>query len=122
MRSPSAGVWRDYLSLGLVIVLFMVLPEAGRWFNRLYLTYRNPKAFRADREKEISVDIELDGIQVVGDPNKEDWSHFSNYTESPNAFILYRSNTIETILPKRAFSPDSLSSCRQILEANIETL
>jgi hypothetical protein len=121
MRSPGASVWRDYLSLGLVIVLLMFLPQAVRWLNKLYLRYANTRASRADTEKEISVDIEEGGIQVVGVPSKQEWSYFSNYSESAQAFILYRSNAIEAILPKRAFSRDSLSSCRQILEANIVT-
>jgi hypothetical protein len=119
MRSPVASVRHDYLSLGLVIVVLMFLPQAVRWLTKLYLRYANTKASRPDTGKEISVDIEVDGIQVVGVPSKQEWSHFSNYSESTHAFILYRSNTIEAILPKRAFSRDSLSSCRQILEANI---
>jgi hypothetical protein len=119
MRSASASVWRDYLSLGLVIVLLVFLPQAVRWLNKLYLRYANTRASRADTGKKISVDIEENGIQVVGVPNKQEWSYFSNYSESAQAFILYRSNTIEAILPKRAFDHASLSSCRQILKANI---
>ena len=121
MRSPDASVWRAYLSLALMIVLLMFLPQAVRWLTKLYLRYANTKAARADTGKEISIDIEEDGIQVVGVPNKQEWSYFSNYSESAHAFILYRSSTIEAILPKLAFSRDSLSGCRQILKANIVT-
>jgi hypothetical protein len=51
--------------------------------------------------------------------NKQEWPCFSSYSESAHAFILYRSNTIEAIFPKRAFNPDNLNSFRQILKANI---
>jgi hypothetical protein len=119
MRSAGASVWRDYLSVGLVIVLVVFIPQTVRWLNKLYLRYIDTSASATDTEKEISVDIEENGIQVVGVPNKQEWSYFSNYSESAHAFILYRSNAIEAILPKRAFDRDSLSSCRQILKANI---
>ena len=119
MRLAAASVWRNYLSLGLMIVLLAFLPEAVRWLNKRYLKYADTRATSADRAKEISVDIEEDGIQMVGVPNKQEWSYFSNYSESAHAFILYRSSTIEAILPKRAFSRDSLSNCREIFKANI---
>lgn len=119
MRSTTGSIERSYLSSGAVLLLFVVLPEAVRWIHKLYLRHTTTKAFKATAEKEISVDIQEHGIQVVGVPNRQEWSYFSNYSESTQSFILYRSNTIEAIFPKRAFNDDSLSSFRQILKANI---
>jgi hypothetical protein len=119
LRSAAVSIERNYLSLGAMVVLLVVLPEAVRWLNKLYLRYANTKASNPEAGKEISVDIQQHGIQVVGVPDRQEWSYFSNYSESAHAFILFRSNTIEAILPKRAFNRDSLSSFRQILKANI---
>jgi hypothetical protein len=105
--------------VGLGIVSLVFLPEVVGWLNKLYFKYANTRAFHAGPGKEFSVDIQEDGIQAVGVPNKQEWLYFSNYSESAHAFILYRSNTIEAILPKCAFNPDSLNSFRQILKANI---
>jgi hypothetical protein len=90
MRSAAASVWRNYLSLGSMIVLLAFLPEAVRWFNKRYLRYEDTRATGAGTTKEMSVDLEEDGIQVVGVPNKQEWSYFCSFSESAHAFILYR--------------------------------
>jgi YcxB-like protein len=100
-------------------VSLVFLPEVVGWLNKLHFKYANTRAFHAGPGKEFSVDIQEDGIQAVGVPNKQEWSYFSSYSESAQAFILYRSIPSKLFLPKCAFNPDSLNSFRQILKANI---
>jgi YcxB-like protein len=121
-RSPFASASREYVALGLMIVLVVFGTEAFLWLDRCYHRYTIRRAASTLPSKETIVDIEADGIQTAGAADKDAWSSFSNFCESEHTFILYRGNAIVAILPKRAFDGAGLSSCREILKANVAPL
>jgi len=114
MRQASTRV-RDF---SIAAVVLASIPALG-WLQRLSFKDAHRRAVDAGSEKEFSVDVYEDGIQVVGTANKQEWPYFSTYAELAGAFILYRLNTIEAILPKRAFDLDGVNNFRKLLKANI---
>jgi hypothetical protein len=77
---------------------------------------------RGGGDKQNEVEITEDGIQNLNSQDKQPWSYFSRYSESPNDFILYRANMIYAIFPKRAFDNAGLEFFRRILKARLSQL
>jgi hypothetical protein len=69
--------------------------------------------------KEVSVEISDEGIQSADSASRDEWSHFSKYSESKNAFIVYKGDCIYVILPKRAFDIDGVDRFRMLIEAKL---
>jgi len=103
LRSAAVSIERNYLSLGAMVVLLVVLPEAVRRLNKLYLRYANTKASNPEAGKEISVDIQQHEIQVVGVPDRQEWSYFSNYQNPPMRSFFFGQ------IPSKQFFPNGPS-------------
>jgi hypothetical protein len=92
----------------------------ARWIDKLRFrnSYRKG-AIPGVGSKEFTVDISEEGVQGPEAQTKEKWSHFSKYSESDNAFILYQGNSIHAIFPKRAFDVDRMDRLRQLLRTKL---
>ena len=113
----NAQVGHAWLLLATFVVVIYLL---FRWIDKL----RFRKAYQRGSEggfdrNELIVDISEDGIKSSEASNIEEWSYFSKYSESNNAFILYRANSIHAIFPKRAFDVDGMDSFRRLLQAKL---
>ncbi len=105
----------------LMVAFAVVVYLLARWIDKLRFrnSYRKGAAPGLDG-KELTVDISEEGVQGPEAQNKEEWLHFSKYSESDKAFILYRANSIHAIFPKRAFDVDGMNSFRQLLRTKLE--
>jgi hypothetical protein len=118
MRAPNAQSTRSYVGLGLLLVVLVAMVLASRWLEKF--SFRNAsRDAEVNPCKECSVDISEDGIQTTDQAQRDDWSHFSKYSESARSFILYQGSSVCAILPKRAFRPDSIDRFRHILKKTL---
>jgi hypothetical protein len=72
--------------------------------------------------KEFTVEISEEGLQYDGSAIREEWSKFSKYSESGNAFILYQADSIHAIFPKRAFDITGVSTFRRLVQSKLARL
>jgi hypothetical protein len=49
----------------------------------------------------------------------EPWSSFTRYSETSNDFVLFRSGSIEAIIPKRALELSGIEAVRSLLSAHL---
>lgn len=118
IRGLNVQVGHKYLSLGLFLIVFFGIFPASRWIEKL-LFRRALKKTGDKSTNEYVVDISENGIRFLDQPQEDDRSHFSKYSESPSSFILYQEDSICAILPKRAFNPEGIDSFREILSAKL---
>jgi hypothetical protein len=81
------------------------------------------RRFRKDRrfQHDFTTDILEDGIHVVT-PTAESqmkWENFVRFLESSDIFMLFHSDLIFNILPKRAFAAGEVDSFRELLRRKI---
>jgi len=65
----------------------------------------------------ISTDISEDGILITM-PTAESrmkWDNFVRFLESDDIFVLFHSDLIFNILPKRAFTTDEVDRFRELI-------
>lgn len=118
----SRGVHSEpvYAVFGFLLVLFVVLDRLAVWLGKVF--FMRACARKADSlDKEFIVNISESGISKPDSLTSEDWSSFSKHKESANDFVLYRSNLIYVILPKRAFALDDLDTFRRLLKTKLAT-
>lgn len=82
--------------------------------------YSRKKTFEKDQrlQQEITAQISEDGIHFVT-PNSDartNWGLFVRYLESDRIFVLYQSNQIMNVLPKRFFGPYEVEQFHQLLQ------
>lgn len=70
-----------------------------------YLIYRNWKSNPSIREP-VNIEVTEEGIDFEGATFKSaiKWQIYTNFLESKNLFMLYQSNNLFNMIPKRAFS------------------
>ncbi len=87
--------------------------------------YSWKKTFEKDRrfQQEITGEISEDGIHFVT-PNSDartNWGLFVRYLESDKIFVLYQSNQIMNVLPKRFFGPGEAVQFHQLLQQKVSS-
>ena len=85
-----------------------------RYFRR---SYRKDRRFQHD----FTTDISEDGIHIAM-PTAEaqlKWGNFIRFLESDDIFMLFHSDLIFNILPKRAFAADEIDQFRELLRRKI---
>ena len=98
------------------VVIYMLF----RWIDKLRFRNAYQRASEGDFDgNEVIVDISEEGIQNPKTSSREEWSYFSKYSESDNAFVLYRANSVHAICPKRAFDADGMNSFRRLLQVKL---
>lgn len=121
----SAGVvvaWAlrlvETLYLLLAFGLLIAIPGID-WLHEFSLRRVFTKAALNGEHKEIALNISGEGLEEQSSGAKADWKHFSEYSESPRVFVLYRKDTIEAIFPKSAFDAGGLLAFQELLRANL---
>ena len=93
---------------------------AAIWILPQYLWRRN---FNKDPQlqQEVTAEISDKGIHLIG-PNSDShiaWAAFRRYLESDTIFMLYQTNQIINILPKRFFEPSEAQHFHDLLAAKL---
>jgi hypothetical protein len=111
-------------SLALLVIGFLIgfyLLYCGhfavrRYFRRLY---RNNPHYKHG----FTADISEDGIHIVTatDDSQSKWGSFVRFLESDKIFMLFHSEWIFIVFPKRAFAPGEVEQFRELLRFNIPT-
>ena len=81
-----------------------------RYFRR---SYQNDRRFQHD----FTTDMSEDGILITM-PTAESrmkWDNFVRFLESDDIFVLFHSDLIFNILPKRAFTTDEVDRFRELI-------
>ena len=83
------------------------------------------ETFEKDRrfQQEITAEISEDGIHFVT-PNSDartNWGLFVRYLESDKIFVLYQSNQIMNLLPKRSFGSGEVEQFHQLLQQKVSS-
>ena len=69
----------------------------------------------------LSVEVSDQGLQFQGPTSSSHagWSHFRQFFEDKNSFVLYQHSQIFNLIPKRCLTPDQIASLRGYLDRNI---
>jgi hypothetical protein len=119
MREPNVPGGHPIIALVCLLVILLGSIPTFSWLERRSFKNSDNKGAASYPDRELTIEISETGIETVNSVHRDEWSRFSKYSESDNAFILYRDNTIYSILPKRAFDSEGISSFRRILEAKL---
>jgi hypothetical protein len=116
IRTGNTRVGHVYLALALLLVVALPL---AKWLSKR--SFKNPYERGATKrsDNELTVEISEDGIQGSDSTNREEWLHFSKYSESNDAFILYQVDSVHVILPKRSFDINGLDSFRRLIKGKL---
>jgi YcxB-like protein len=119
------GVWigtrktqNGYVYVLLSLLLLGSLALAN-WLKRRSFKKAYVRGAVSTAPKDFTAEISEDGIQLDGSASREEWSHFSKYSESINAFILYQADSIYAIFPKRSFDTNAMNTFRRLVQAKL---
>jgi YcxB-like protein len=112
----EAAIWFNFLIS--TIVLLSDLPKANplRFWSIPRLWKRSPQM-----QQPINLSISETGInfQIQGFQDFKQWQYYKHFRETKNMFLLYYSESLYYILPKRAFSgQEQMSQFRDVLSQN----
>jgi YcxB-like protein len=113
-RNTRAG----HIDLVLALLVLVSLPLAG-WLSKLSFKKAYRRGATNGANEKFTLEISEEGIQSADSTNREKWLDFSKYSESDNAFIIYRADSIHVILPKRAFDVNDVGNFRQLIKAKL---
>lgn len=113
-RNTRAG----HIDLVLALLFLVSLPLAG-WLSKLSFKNAYRRGATNGTNEKFTLEISEEGIQNADSTNREKWLDFSKYSESDNAFIIYRADSIHVILPKRAFDVNNVGNFRQLIKAKL---
>lgn len=117
VESFDGAVFLGHLPL---IVLLTALPFAVVWALIAILT---PRAARTTYRQQRSLQVELTyawsdrGLAISSEYGAFEipWSHFMRWAEDERTFLLYESDRLYRLVPRRVLAPDQQSSLRQAL-------
>lgn len=103
-----------------VILFFTALPFAVLWGLVALLTPRAArKTFRQQRSLQVEMTCSWSdaGFAVSSEYGAFEipWSHFLRWAEDERTFLLYESDRLYRLMPKRVLAPDQQSSLRLAL-------
>jgi hypothetical protein len=128
--------WVGGVLLATQVTYLMVVPDANRaaaGFGSaigIYFLYCGfalhryfRRSYRKDRrfQNDFTTDISEDGVHIVM-PTADaqiKWENFVRFLESDDIFMLFHSDLIFNILPKRAFAPGEVDRFRELLHRKI---
>jgi hypothetical protein len=116
MRAGNPSARHVYLLLASLVLVSLLLAQ---WVSKRSFLNAYRRGVSTGSNKEVSVEISDEGIQSADSASRDEWSHFSKYSESKNAFIVYKGDCIYVILPKRAFDIDGVDRFRMLIEAKL---
>jgi YcxB-like protein len=116
VRHPETHLAYLWLFVAFVFVSTATFSE---WFSRLSFRKAYVRGMRQHAPKELRIEISENGISAPDPHHARNWKSFSSWSESDTVFVLYRSQSIEAILPKRAFDSEGIVVLRRILQANV---
>lgn len=73
-------------------------------------------------QSEISVETTAEGLQINTEfaESKHKWPLYTHWKETANLFIVYQSNQVFNLFPKRAFNCEAeVNEFRELLRANL---
>jgi hypothetical protein len=121
--APVVGIFLLAVALGGLVLdpghsLMAVVPFGIGLLMIFILKLRAQQMFKRGRyDDEIQVEISDSGIDASNSVAnaKFIWSAFTRYEESKNLFLLYQSQLMFNIYPKRAFSSEDADAFRSLL-------
>ncbi len=110
--SPSWSIIFGTLFMAGAFLLsrFVILPE------RIQKNYEQQKEIQAPIEMEITAEA-LKTSSQYGHAERP-WSVFVRWDEDEDVLVIYHSDAMFTILPKRFFSPEQIAMVKAYLQAN----
>jgi hypothetical protein len=107
-----------HIDLLLALLVLVSLPPA-QWMNERSFKKAYGRGVFQRANKECTLEISEEAIQSADSTNREEWSHFSKYSESKNAFIPYTADSIYAIFPKRTFDTNGMDTFRRLIAAKL---
>jgi hypothetical protein len=116
---PTTNV-RNGTAFLLLAVLLLGIQRLATWLERRSLKNAFKRGDSDAESREITVEISEQGIQSTDLRTSQEWSGFSKFSESNNAFILYEADSICAILPKRAFDAEGIDRFRRLIQTKLK--
>ena len=116
----KTGIGLNIINGCLFLALGIFLNPALNLLQR-YMIYKNWKSNPSIREP-VNLEVSEEGINSQGATFQSaiKWQIFTKFLESKNLFILYQSNNLFNMIPKRAFSSDEqIEQFRDLLRTMI---
>ena len=113
-RSVRFVLLAAVMGLGSVLVSWVLLSYYPRLVKR---AYSQQKALHGP----IQVHVDETGVQVHTDfvNAVSPWSHYLKWKESERIFLLYQTNTLFQVFPKRCMDAQSIEGLRGILSSKV---
>ena len=94
------------------------------WYS-IYVPYKAKKVYKQQKSLQIPFEVVVtkEGLNCSNEIGKSSipWSNFLKWKENKNLFLIYHSDVIFQMLPKRLFKDlDELNSFRLVLSSNIK--
>ncbi len=111
--------WQTLIPVVLIPVFYLI----GRYFwvpryvNRIYQQQK-------ELQKPVEIQITMDALHSANEfgQSTRPWSNFTNWKENEHLFLLYHSDALQTLIPKRIFSnQEQIEFLRERLRENIKT-
>ena len=104
-------------------ILIVLIPVgAVLLFRYVLLPRRIKRIFEQQKELHAPIEIEIteDALRTSSQYGHAErpWSMFLHWNEDANVLVIYHSDAMFTILPKRFFSPEQIEIAKEYLQAN----
>ena len=113
-RSAGAG-FAHLLAIAIIAMIYLFVSRS----ERASFVRKWKRSETGAGDAELTFNISEEGIQGALTPENTAWTSFSKYSESKNAFFLYRAGSIDTIFPKRALGVDDINRFRRLLREKL---
>lgn len=108
-------------ALSAIVVLFIFIINSVMIPRKARRIFAQQKSLHEDIEASWD-DTALD-LSTPSARSRHEWSDFRKWSEGSNVILLYQSDALFNMLPKRAFSPDGLADIRERLsQGNVRLL
>jgi hypothetical protein len=110
--------WKTLIPAALIPVFYLI----GRYFwvpRYVKRIYQQQK----DLQKPVEIVITQEALLSANEygQSTKPWSDFTNWKENEHLFLLYHSDALQTLIPKRVFSnEEQIEFLRERLRKNIE--
>jgi hypothetical protein len=115
LHSEPAG-WLDWAALG--------VPAYFAYFFGVHLPYKCRKAYRQRKDLQRECEFVADGstlkLETLGGSMNKPWSDYLKWKEGKAAFLVYMSDNVYHLLPKRCFESEAdIGKFRELLVARV---
>ncbi|MBN2499455.1 MAG: YcxB family protein [Anaerolineales bacterium] len=103
-------------------IFLLVISSAFFFLRYVFLPNRVKKVFAQQKELHAPIEMEItaDALLTTNPYGHAErpWSLFIRWKEDDNVLLLYHSNALFTILPKRALNAEQIAAIKMHLESN----